>query len=586
MTSPSVNVAERFKRTDHGLHLVHEGAGSAYRLLSRRQRISFVGLTLVRIAVGACDLLLAVAMYFLFLLLQGGSPAHHLRWMPHTTLTAALIAAALVVLRSFVDLSSTRIIVKYIQDLYTKLLLRLTQGYSEIRWGQYVELNRSELLNHTVHTAKEAADFYHRGIELIAGIATVAMMSVALFAENRLAAGALAITVAVFYAVHRFSIRNRLQSAAKERERLMRSLQRTLADLFSSGKEIRTYCNYPFFHERVRRQAESIGISQVRITLLPQIAKILTDQGVLLLFLGIVTVVELRQDDVRQLLSVLVFYFVLSRRLLPLISQVLFLAGQMEGSYENVRAVSDELNKCTLHHEAAVPTRLPDRDVVMELEQVSFSFGDSMPLLRNISFRQRKGERIVLRGISGCGKSSLLNVIAGVIQPAMGVVRVDRTTVAYVPQEVALLDDTIRNNLLFGLSERNDAELMHALGVAKLDELVGVHPLGLDARVGDNGIMFSGGQRQRLGLARAILRGASLLLLDEATSALDEENETQVLENLSVCGMAVLLVTHRLHKRVGFTDRVLRLEDGRLIEEWSSCAPTSDTRPVHAAARC
>jgi ABC-type multidrug transport system fused ATPase/permease subunit len=569
---------------DRGLHLVREDAGSAYRLLSPRQRIAFVGLTLARIVVGVCDLLLAAAMYFLFLLLQGGSPAHHSRWMPHTTLSAALITAALVVLRSLVELLSTRTLVKYIQGLYTGLLLRLTRGYSEMRWGKFVELNRSELLNHTVHTAKEAADFYLRGIELVASSVTVAMMSVALFDENRVAAGALAIAVALFYAVHRFFIRNRLQTAAAERERSTRSLQRTLADLLSSGKEIRTYRNYPFFHERVRDKAESMGISQVRITLMPQIARILTDQGVVLLFLGVVTAVELRHGDVRQLLSVLVFYFVLSRRLLPLISMVSFLAGQMEGSYENVRAVSDELSRCTINHETVLPTHLPDRDVVMELEHVSFSFGEGTPFLRDVSFQQRKGERILLRGPSGCGKSSLLNMVAGVIQPTMGVVRVDRVTVAYVPQDIVLLDDTIRNNLLFGLPKKDDAKLMRALSVAKLDEFVDEHPLGLDARVGDNGILFSGGQRQRLGLARAILRGASLLLLDEATSALDEKNEAEVLENLGACGMAVLLVTHRVHNRIGFADRVLRLEDGRLIEERGSSAPAFDTPYVDVVA--
>jgi len=91
-------------------------------------------------------------------------------------------------------------------------------------------------------------------------------------------------------------------------------------------------------------------------------------------------------------------------------------------------------------------------------------------------------------------------------------------------------------------------------------------PFGLETSVGDNGALFSGGQRQRLGLARAILRGARLLLLDEATSALDEENERQVLENLSASGKAVLLVTHRALTRI-FGHRVFQLQEGCLIEE-------------------
>src|SRR6185437_12057643 len=103
----------------------------------------------------------------------------------------------------------------------------------------------------------------------------------------------------------------------------------------------------------------------------------------------------------------------------------------------------------------------------------------------------------------------------------------------YVPQEIALLDDSIRNNLLFGLPNKSDQELMAALATAQLTDFVAAQPSRLDTGVGDNGALFSGGQRQRLGLARAILRGPRLLLLDEATSALDAENERRILESLS-----------------------------------------------------
>jgi ABC-type bacteriocin/lantibiotic exporter with double-glycine peptidase domain len=537
------------------------------RLLGNRQRIALALLTLERIAVGLCDLAVAAAMYLLFLLLQDRLPAHNLWWMPKTTLSAAVITSILVVLRALMDLFSARSVIREIQKLYTDLLLRLTQGYNEMHWARFVESNRSELSNHAIYTAREAAEFYQRCIELTAAVVIVVAMTAALVYQSLIAACGFALALGTFYGMHRLFIRGTLQQAAERREASLRMLQRNLADIFSSGKEIRTYRNHEFFHDRIQKQAQHVAASNLRIRFLPQIASSMADQGAVLLFLCIIAAVQIRQGDARQILSLLAFYFVLSRRLIPLISQISITAGQMEGSYENVRIVEAELDECRRHRVHELPIHLPDAGFVVQLKEVSFSFREDVPILRGVNLFLREGETVVLHGSSGIGKSSLLNLIAGVSQPTMGMIQVDRANIAYVPQEIALLDDTIRNNLLFGLPDKSEEELMTALTTAQLGDFVAAQPFGLDTGVGDNGALFSGGQRQRLGLARAILRGARLLLLDEATSALDEKNERQILENLSTSGMAVVLVTHRVLAQA-FVHRVFRLQGGCLIEEF------------------
>jgi ABC-type multidrug transport system fused ATPase/permease subunit len=547
----------------------------AIHLLSIRQRLVFTVLTLERVIVGCCDLLLAGTMYLLFILLQGVVPDHHRWWTATSTLSAAMATAALVVARAVLDLASTRSVVAHIQDLCTDLLLRLTQGYNELQWARFVQRNRSDLLNHAMSTVREASNFYHLAIEIAASAVVVALMTGALIYQSPPAACGLGVTVAALYGLHRFLIRAKLQRAAAERDESLRALQRTLADMFASAREIRSYGIGAFLQDRIRGQARSVAVSFRRVAFLPQVARILADQGVVLVFLCVVIVVQLRHGDSRQLLSLLVFYFVLCRRLLPLISQLSFLAGQMESSYKNVLIVCDELEDCSTNRTAEATIQEARGDLILELDQVSFSFQDGVGILDNVSLSMRQGETVVLCGVSGSGKSSLLNVVAGLLQPASGVVMVERGRVAYVPQEVVLLDDSIRNNLLFGMPGVTDQELMRALAVANLAEFIVTHPLGLDTGVGDNGVLLSGGQRQRIGLARAILRGASLLLLDEATSALDEENEARVLENLRASGVAVLLVTHRIYREAR-DRRVLRLESGCLVDDASGKMRTTN----------
>ena len=217
------------------------------------------------------------------------------------------------------------------------------------------------------------------------------------------------------------------------------------------------------------------------------------------------------------------------------------------------------------------------RDI--RFEHVSFRHGKKdAHALTDVSLRLPAGTLTVLSGPSGAGKSTLLDLLAGLLKPDQGKIWIDdrqltdglapawRRSIAYVLQESFLFHDTIRANLLVAKPDASESEIREALTLSETAAFVDALPQGVDTIVGDRGARFSGGERQRLALARALLCQPSLLILDEPTSSLDARNEQIILERIEALKgrLTMILVTHR-PERVQRADQSLQLEGGKLV---------------------
>lgn len=210
----------------------------------------------------------------------------------------------------------------------------------------------------------------------------------------------------------------------------------------------------------------------------------------------------------------------------------------------------------------------------IRLQQVHFSLARHALDIPQLTIPARQTTAIV--GASGSGKTTLLDLLAGLHAPDVGEITVDgiplvqltgwRHSIAYIPQETQIQYGTIRDNLAWGNAALSEYEIAHALRQAALSDWVRQLPQGLDTEVGERGIRLSGGEKQRLALARALLRRPQLLVLDEATSALDPDNHRWVLDAIRALHgqMTVLVVTHRMDELTGLIDGVVNIDKGQV----------------------
>lgn len=246
-------------------------------------------------------------------------------------------------------------------------------------------------------------------------------------------------------------------------------------------------------------------------------------------------------------------------------------AGQLERFFQKKEEVYRPAGAVT----AAEHTGL------VSFEHVSFTYGEGQnDVIRDMTFATKRGESIALVGESGGGKSTTVSLISGYYFPTEGSVTVDgvdtrawdltdlRKRIGIVPQEVALFNESIRTNIRYGTFDASDEAVEEASKKAHIHDFIMSQPSGYETLVGERGIKLSVGQKQRIAIARAILRDPEILILDEPTSALDAETERLISQSLDTLmkGRTTFIIAHRL-STVRKADRILVLKDGNIVEE-------------------
>tara|TARA_R110000796_G_C14567752_1_gene435491 strand:- start:3182 stop:5353 length:2172 start_codon:yes stop_codon:yes gene_type:complete len=279
----------------------------------------------------------------------------------------------------------------------------------------------------------------------------------------------------------------------------------------------------------------------------------------------------------------LIAAYMLSSRAMAPISQAAALLAQYHQSSTALDSLNQVMDKRVERHEGKAYVEKPSVAGSIQLEKVTLRYpNEERDALRDVTISIKAGEKVALLGRIGCGKSSLNKLVLGFYQPTAGAVLLDgidirqldplqlRRHIGYVPQDVSLFSGTLRDNIVAGGgSDRvNDEELLKALNIAGLQSLVNSHPRGVDLQVGERGQALSGGQKQSVAIARALVHDPAILLLDEPTSSMDNASEEafkKCLGNVAQ-GKTMLVVTHRT-SLLSLVDRIIVMDAGKVVAD-------------------
>jgi ATP-binding cassette, subfamily B, bacterial PglK len=476
---------------------------------------------------------------------------------------------------------------RVLRDVTVSISGRLFKAYVYSPYTFHLQRNPAQLVNNLNNEVNGAIEVLGRVAMLVRESLVLSVVFVLLMMVDPLVSLAvftlLGAVATAFYMMVRRSLLERGDLAQGHRGRQMQTITQALGAI----KDAKMLGREPYLVDAVHAETSAMEGHELfrrALILMPRLfLEVMAVSAVLLVAVAFI----LLDRPMASILPVLALLAVAVVRMVPAFNNISASLVAIRYYLPSLRLTVRELETLEPGSDrgaAVSSTRGFSLEDSITLHDIRFRYpGTSTDTLQDISLTIKAREAVAFVGPSGAGKSTLVDVLLGLLTPSTGTVRVDgrdiqenvtawQRQIGYIPQDIYLLDDSLRRNIAFGLpdSEISEVDVARALAAAQLDGFVATLPDGLDTTVGNRGIRLSGGQRQRVGIARALYHNPSVLVMDEATSALDNETERDVIEAINRLrgDRTFIIIAHRL-TTVQSCDRLFLINDGKLEDQGS-----------------
>ena len=356
-------------------------------------------------------------------------------------------------------------------------------------------------------------------------------------------------------------VKNKLSSWAKTSLNNRKNKIQFISESFSSIKSIKILSRENFFLDKFKKQVHSIRKIQFKVTFLDSLPRNILEYmllvSILLIFFYLIKN-DYSNEIIIQMLSV---YTLSAFRVVPLMNRLLGHMQRLKHSYPSLNKLMNENEQKIVQKKNKINKMKFKKNIVLNVKNFSFN-NDKIFLLRNVNIDIKKNSQIGIVGKSGSGKSTIIDILCGFQKNKLSELKVDgvnilnsnnlagwQNLIGYVPQNIVIFNQSLRENILFGSDRKifNDDVLNNLIKKVNLEKFVKKENNGLSQVLRQDGQNISGGEKQRIGIARALTNNPELIILDEATSGLDYETENNILKTLKKLRKTSIIVSHRLN---------------------------------------
>ena len=461
--------------------------------------------------------------------------------------------------------------------------IRLIEAYTKKSYLWFVQQNSADLTKKVVNDTWEISEkILYPIVDMTAkSIASLAIIALLFFVDVLLTVMVLATLLVLAILFYAF-LQKRLHFVGSSLMKADSTRFKCIAEIFGGLKEIKVYGSEKYFYKKFSYSANThrkFMLEQRVLSHLPHLALETMAIGALL---AVIIYSLIWSQNSAGIISIASLYAIAGYRMLPALKSIGVGANSIRLALPFLNSLEKDLVLETggtdifKKEKISFDNQITFNDVYLQFQkQKTFA-------IQGVSFHIPKNSSVAFVGTTGAGKSSLIDLLLGIYYPNTGKIKIDgaplettnidawRSRIGYVPQQIYLLDDTVRNNIAFGTNalETEDEAIRNAAKLASIDDfIINKMSRGYDTIVGERGVRLSGGERQRIGIARALYRNPSVLILDEATSALDVKTEAVISEAIRNLRkkMTLIIIAHRL-STVRNCDAIHILESGKITD--------------------